>query len=252
MTKDGGRAECHHEFLEGFVGAGVPGQGLGLTSEHGSQGGRMQTEILDETSIEISKSQESLKLLYRLGNWPLRDGSHLPLVHLNSLLANDVAEELHCGPMELALLQTEVQMVLAEPLKDLLNVVAMVSQVPGVDENIIDVDNHEVVEELPEHLVHEFLEDGWGVRNNEIFIVAGRGNEGRLPFIAFPDSNEVICAPQVQLGEDACPTEFLESGRDQGNWIGKLDCLGVQSSVINTRPQAPVLLTHEEETRGRR
>ncbi len=54
-------------------------------------------------------------------------------------------------------------MVLTETLKDLLNVLAMVGQVPGVDEYIIDVDNHEGMEELPEHLVHEFLEDGWGV-----------------------------------------------------------------------------------------
>ncbi len=99
-------------------------------------------------------------------------------------------------------------MVLAEPLKDLLNMVAMVGQVPGVDEYIIDVDNHEGMEELPEQLVHEILEDGWGVgkaiRHSEVFIVASRANEGGLPFITFPDSNEVICAPQVQLGEDAC------------------------------------------------
>ncbi len=55
--------------------------------------------------------------------------------------------------------------------------------------------------------------------------MARRGNECRLPFIAFPDPNEVIRTPQVQLGEDAGPTEFLECGRDQGKWIGELDCL---------------------------
>ncbi len=32
MTKDGSRAECRLELLEGFVGAETPGQGLGLTS----------------------------------------------------------------------------------------------------------------------------------------------------------------------------------------------------------------------------
>ncbi len=54
-------------------------------------------------------------------------------------------------------------MVRTEPLKDLRNVVAIVGQVPGADEYIIDVDNDEGVKELPEHLVHEFLEDGGGV-----------------------------------------------------------------------------------------
>ncbi len=75
----------------------------------------MQAEILDEALIEMSKSQESLKLHCRLWNWPLHDGCPLPLVHLNSLLADDVAEELRSGVMEFALLQLEVQMVLAEP-----------------------------------------------------------------------------------------------------------------------------------------
>ncbi len=75
----------------------------------------MQTEILDETPIEMNKSQEPLKLLHRLGNWPLLDGCYLPLVHLNPLLADDVAEELHSGAMELTLLQLEVQVVLTEP-----------------------------------------------------------------------------------------------------------------------------------------
>ncbi len=104
-------------------------------------------------------------------------------------------------------------MVLMEPLKDLLNVVAMGGQVPGVDEYIIDIDNYEGMEELPEYLVHEFLEDGLGVgkaiRHNEIFIVAGRGNEGHLPFIAFPDSNEVVHALQGGSWMGGCLLEDI-------------------------------------------
>ncbi len=47
MVKVGSRAEGSLEFLEGFVGTGVPGQGLGLSLEHGSQWGSMQAEIFD-------------------------------------------------------------------------------------------------------------------------------------------------------------------------------------------------------------
>lgn len=61
--------------------------------------------------------------------------------------------------MELALLQLEVQVVLTYPLKDLLNVVAMVSQVPGVNEYVIDGNDHELVEQLSECLVRKPLED---------------------------------------------------------------------------------------------
>ncbi len=52
-------------------------------------------------------------------------------------------------------------MELAEILKDLRNVVAMVGQVPGVNKDVVDIHNHKSVEELPEHLIHELLEDGW-------------------------------------------------------------------------------------------
>ncbi len=109
--------------------------------------------------------------------------------------------------------------------------VAMVGQVPGVDQNVVDVNYHKAVEELPEHLVHELLEDGGGVgkaiRHHEVLIVAGGSNECRLPLIALPDSNEVVRSAQVQLREDVGPTEFLKHGRDQGKWIGELHSLGV-------------------------
>ncbi len=37
MTEDGGHAECGLESLECFVGAGAPGQGLGLPAEQGGK-----------------------------------------------------------------------------------------------------------------------------------------------------------------------------------------------------------------------
>ncbi len=38
--------------------------------------------------------------------------------------------------------------------------VAMVGQVPGVNKDVIYVHYHRVVEELPEHLVHESFTEG--------------------------------------------------------------------------------------------
>ncbi len=38
--------------------------------------------------------------------------------------------------------------------------VAMFGQVPGVDKDIVDVNDHKAMEKLPEHLVHKPLEDG--------------------------------------------------------------------------------------------
>ncbi len=76
--------------------------------------------------------------------------------------------------MEFTFLQLEEQMMLAELLEDLRNVAAMVGQVLGVNEDIIYVNDHELMEELPEHLVHESLEDGWGVGNAERHTCSGQ------------------------------------------------------------------------------
>ncbi len=53
-------------------------------------------------------------------------------------------------------------MILSELLKDLLDVLAMVGQVPGVNEDVVNINYHTAMEELLEHLVHEFLEDRVG------------------------------------------------------------------------------------------
>ncbi len=102
-------------------------------------------------------------------------------------------------------------MVLSELLKDLLDVLAMVGQVLGVNEDVINIHYHTTMEELPEHLVHKFLEDGEGKAEGhyEVLVVAGRSNECRLPLIAFLDPNEVLRTSQVQLRENVFPTEFL-------------------------------------------
>ncbi len=87
------------------------------------------------------------------------DGLELVIIHLYSLGRDDIPEELDGGSVELALLQLEVKMVFSQFLKDLLHVAAMFSLVLGVDEDIINIDDDELMEELPEHLIHESLED---------------------------------------------------------------------------------------------
>ncbi len=47
-------------------------------------------------------------------------------------------------------------------------------------------------------------------------------------------------------------TEFLKGSRDQGKSVWQLHSLGIESTVVNARLQAPVLLAHEEEAGGRR
>ncbi len=88
------------------------------------------------------------------------NGSYLPLVHLDTFGTDVVSEELYRGAIELTFLQLQIELVISEPLEDLRNVVAKFGQVPGVDEVVVNIHYHELMEELPEHLVHETLEDG--------------------------------------------------------------------------------------------
>ncbi len=54
-------------------------------------------------------------------------------------------------------------MVFSQAFQDLRNVVAMFGHTPGVDQDLIYVDEYEFVEEIPGNLVHEILEYGGGV-----------------------------------------------------------------------------------------
>lgn len=62
--------------------------------------------------------------------------------------------------MELTFFKLEVKMVFSQPLQDLCDMLVMLGLVPGVDENIVDVDDDELVEEFPEQLIHVPLEYG--------------------------------------------------------------------------------------------
>ncbi len=105
MPENRGRAERGLQAVEGFVGFGTPGQGLGLPAEQeGGKRGCEQTKTLDEATVEIGKAKESLQFLNRLGSRPFCHSCYLPLVHLDTFPPDDVSQELHRGAMELAFL----------------------------------------------------------------------------------------------------------------------------------------------------
>ncbi len=66
VHEDGSSAEGLLELLEGGPSFGVPGQRLGFLTEHGSEGGREEAEVLDKYAVEIGESEELLELLDRL------------------------------------------------------------------------------------------------------------------------------------------------------------------------------------------
>lgn len=57
-----------------------------------------------ELSVEVSESQETLKILYSAELRPVLNSAHLPLVHLNTLLVDDISQKINRGGGELAFL----------------------------------------------------------------------------------------------------------------------------------------------------
>ncbi len=65
--------------------------------------------------------------------------------------------------MEGAFFHLEKQMEFPQAFQDLRNMVTMFSHAPGVDENVINVDEDKSIDILPENLMHEILEYEGGI-----------------------------------------------------------------------------------------
>ncbi len=77
----------------------------------------------------------------------------------------------------------------------------MFGHTSGVDDVIINVDEQKLMEELPEHLMHEILEYGGSadqsIRHDEIYIVARRGHKSCLPLVPLTYPDEFIGTAEV-------------------------------------------------------
>jgi len=63
----------------------------------------------------------------------------------------------------------------------------MFGHAPGVNQDIVYIDQNELVEKLSEHLVNEVLEYGGGVDqaiwHYKVFVVSSGRDEGGLPLV---------------------------------------------------------------------
>ena len=68
-----------------------------------------------------------------------------------------------------------------------------------VDEDVIEIDNHELPNELPQNVVHEAHECAWGVRKAEwhhkSLVKTKLRLESGLPLIPFLHTNLMVATP---------------------------------------------------------
>lgn len=90
------------------------------------------TIVIDEMAIKVGETKKSLELFNSSWCWRGLDSIQLPLVHFDTIGTDVISEELDGGKMEGTFLRFKIQLVLAELLEDLSNVLAMFSLIPGV------------------------------------------------------------------------------------------------------------------------
>ncbi len=74
-----------------------------------------------------------------------------------------------------------------------------------VDQDVVYVDNHTLIQEVFEKFMNKWLENwrciGKPIWHNQVLVVPPDGEKSPLPFIALLDSDEILGRSEVQLGE---------------------------------------------------
>ena len=83
--------------------------------------------------------------------------------HEEAVGREDVSQILYCVLVELTLFSFGIEAMLAEMVKNLVDMFAMFSRVARVDKDIIKIDYNTYIEEVLEDVVHEMLESSRGI-----------------------------------------------------------------------------------------
>src|SRR3979490_722895 len=105
----------------------------------------MLREVWDESSVEVDETDEGLDLLFVGGGRPLRHTSYLHWVHFDLVVQDDDSEVFNASLFELALLMSEVQLVLTETFHDHAGDKAMFFQRRCKDEDVVEIDGDDTL-----------------------------------------------------------------------------------------------------------
>lgn len=84
--------------------------------------------------------------------------------------------------------------------------------------NIIQIYKHKAVQEIPQYVINQSLEYrrciGGSEGHYQILKMSQRGVKDHLPLITLPDSDQMICVPEIQFSEDSGAMEWFKSRFD--------------------------------------
>ena len=103
-------------------------------------------------------------------------------------------------------------------------------------------------------MVHECLKRGWGIakakEHDSGFKEPHGGDEGRFPLVFLSNANVVISPMDVKLGEQGRLFHVVDQFRDEWEWIGISDGMGVEVTVVLAGAKGSIFLWDKKEGRG--
>ena len=99
----------------------------------------MVGEALDEAPVEVCEPEEGLDFTFSSGGWPLRNSSHFYRVHPHFSFGDNKSEVLNLRSFKLALLRSEVELVLSKLFHYSPDYPLVLCQRLGEDQDVIQV-----------------------------------------------------------------------------------------------------------------
>jgi len=176
-------------------------------------------KVSDELSVEVGESEEGLHFLLIHQSGPLGDASNLDQVHRNRVVRNDHSEILDRGFLKLALVGTEVELMLLQQLQNTAGDLPVFFKDLHEDEDVVQIDhNYAFRDEVLKDVVHHCLEGGGTVHEAEEhdkgLIQAAVGPKGGFPLVSFLYPDVVEAPLDVQLCEILGSAEFRNQFRN--------------------------------------
>jgi hypothetical protein len=143
--------------------------------------------------------------------------------------------------------------MLPQQFKDFAEMLPMLFNGLAVDEDVIKVHEHKLVQVRSKDSIHGSLKRGRGISQPKWQnppLEQPRGcSESCLWHILICDPDLVIARREVKTREHCRTLQLIKSIIDTRHRIPVLDRLSIQSSVINDHPEDSILLLHKKNGR---
>ena len=179
--------------------------------------------IMDESTVEVRKSEEGLDVLNLLWFRPIGDGLNFLRRHGESVRRETETEVLGGGGMKLTFLWLGEEIVLSEVSEEFADVFLMGLKVLGVYQDVIQIDDNADIKEIREDTIDELLKSCGSICQAKGHDIPLEGPISRaecgFPFITFGNADQVVCMAQINLRVDLGLARGIKEVGDKGKWV---------------------------------